>query len=373
MPIRRRAGSPYWWADFTIDGVRRRVSTGQTDRRAAQAVEARLRADAAMGRGIGAEAQPAPALTLGEAASAWWRHHGQHLRSAQTIAHRLQILTRLIPLATPVADITPATIADAMARRRGEITHNGRRPTASTVNRDVLDTLRPILGHAAETLGEAPAAIKWERLRLPEPKPRRRALTADELERFMAALPGQAYRDLASYIRLYGWRLSEAFFPPAALDAQARRLTLRAGRKGGGAHVIPLRPEDARDLASRAGRAIAAGLPHVWFVEEGQGGAGLRPLTRRGFQAACARAMAAAGIEARPVHDLRHTALTEALRRTGDIRAVQALAGHSNIATTAAYAWTDDAAVLAALGHTIGTEGEEKAENSIVSGSRTGT
>ena len=97
-------------------------------------------------------------------------------------------------------------------------------------------------------------------------------------------------------------------------------------------------------------------------------------VTRRGFQSACQTAVARAGLsDVRPVHDLRHTAATNALRRTGDIRAVQSLLGHANIATTAQYAWTDDHAILAALGHTTVTPPEKQPEIPKETKPRTGT
>lgn len=41
MKLYRRSGSPYWWFDFTTDGIRRRESTGRTDKEQAARVMAR--------------------------------------------------------------------------------------------------------------------------------------------------------------------------------------------------------------------------------------------------------------------------------------------------------------------------------------------
>ena len=55
-------------------------------------------------------------------------------------------------------------------------------------------------------------------------------------------------------------------------------------------------------------------------------------------------ALKAAGIKDFRFHDLRHTAATRALRESGNLKVVQQLLGHADIATTARYAhaMTDD-------------------------------
>jgi integrase len=57
-----------------------------------------------------------------------------------------------------------------------------------------------------------------------------------------------------------------------------------------------------------------------------------------------------AGIPHRPMHDARHTAITEFLRRTGNLKLAQMLAGHADIGTTAnIYAHLDTTDLEAAL------------------------
>jgi integrase len=41
------------------------------------------------------------------------------------------------------------------------------------------------------------------------------------------------------------------------------------------------------------------------------------------------------GLPHRPMHEARHTAITEFLRRTGNLMLAQMLAGHADIGTTA--------------------------------------
>jgi integrase/recombinase XerD len=57
-----------------------------------------------------------------------------------------------------------------------------------------------------------------------------------------------------------------------------------------------------------------------------------------------------AGVPHRPMHEARHTAITEFLRRTGNLKLAQMLAGHADIGTTAnIYAHLDTSDLEAAL------------------------
>jgi integrase len=47
------------------------------------------------------------------------------------------------------------------------------------------------------------------------------------------------------------------------------------------------------------------------------------------------RCLEPAGIPHRPMHEARHTAITDFLRRTGNLKLAQMLAGHADIGTTA--------------------------------------
>jgi site-specific recombinase XerD len=347
MSLRRRGR--VWHYEFELDGVRYRGTTRQTSKAAARDVEQRERARAGT---VG----PAPrSLTLREAAAAWWKAKGEHLRSADTIAHRLEILKRVLDFGTDVRDISTRTVADAIARRRGQTTHNGRRPTASTVNRDVIDTLRPILNHARRVLEQPDMpAIDWAALRLGEPRGRVREFTVAEIDAIRAALP-EHQRDLFDFLATFGCRLREAWFPLSCLDTTDGRIFLRQ-RKGGDWHSIPLDRAWARRLGRRAGRARAAGLDCLWFWEDSAGR--LHVLQPRSFQYRMRVVLTKLGIEdARPAHELRHHAGTQYVRRTGSLSGAQRLLGHEHIATTAKYAHASEQDVRKGL---FGEESPQK-------------
>lgn len=338
-----------WWCDFTdAKGERHRFSTRQTDKRAAERVERRERERAAMG-----EVRAVP--TLKEAAAAWFTARAEGKRSVVDIARRIQTMLRLMGADTPVNEIGPREIEAAIQVRRLEAKKRGPKGTAianATINRDLIGTtLRPILRYASEIMEAPVRPIPWAKLKLPENNERDRAFTTAEMTAWKEALPLH-HQPIFDFIARYGVRLNEAFFPPESYDPTEGRVFIRH-RKGGKPHAIRLLPEDRADLAARYGRAVAAGLPSLWFREdEGE----LRPILSRGFQAASRRALDAAGIvNARPAHDLRHHAAMTMLRATGKIESVRKLLGHETLMSTMRYARAAEEDVLEALRHTYGT------------------
>lgn len=335
-----------WWYDFTVKGERCRGSTFQHSKTAARKVEERER-ERALGFG------DSPILTLREATRKWYVSRAQGRKSERTIAQRVKIMLALMPSDSPVTSIGTADVEAAIQARRLHTTHNGRAPTNSTVNRDVIDTtLRPIMTYCKNVLEIPVRQIAWQDVKLPEPRERDRTFTAAEIAAWRDALP-EWHRPVFDFIARYGVRLQEAFFPLEAVDLVAGRINIRK-RKNGKQHTIRLLPEDVADLAARYSRAAAQELPGVWYRD--QAGV-LAPIHWRGFQSASRAALDAVGItDARPVHDLRHHAATELLRRTGgNLRAVQKMLGHEQIASTARYAHADDDDVFDALRHAYAT------------------
>lgn len=320
-----------WHYEFEIDGKRYRGTTRQTEKAKARLVEQRERDRITLGEEEGT-------VTLKDASVAWWTARAQHLRSETTIAKRLEILRRAIDFSLPVRAVDTPDVERAMAKRRGEITHNGRFPTSSTVNRDIIDTLRPILNYARRVMKiKGMPEVDWKALRLTEPKARVREFTASEMAAIRAALATVPHhRAIFDFIATFGVRLREAWFPLDCLDVDGRRVYLRK-RKGGDWHSIPLDEAWTRELAARAGRSAKAKLRYVWFWEDGDGH--IHELSPSSFQHYVKGVLVDLKIrDARPAHDLRHHAATQYVRRTGSLAGAKKLLGHENIATTARYA-----------------------------------
>jgi integrase len=351
-----------WHFDFVIKGERYRGTThlrATTKKPPAAVVKhvADLRQRAVLGT------LDRPTETLATVADKWFAARKAGTKSEVTCAYHLETMLRIMGRDTPIGAIDEAAIVEGIQKRRLDIVHSRRKgskraPTNSTINRDLIDTtLRPMIRYAKKVLKVEVNDIEWGEVRLPEPKERIRTFSVEELQAWRRALP-EHFHPVFDFFAVYGARLTEAFFPPENVDVAAGRVTLK-DRKNGKDHTLPLLPEDAAAMASRVGRARAAKLPTVWF-REARGGK-LVPITRRGFQDASRRALQAAGItDARPAHDLRHHAATEALRRSGNLAVVKQLLGHDNIASTMRYAHVSDADVLMALGHIIPTQDKRK-------------
>ena len=127
-----------------------------------------------------------------------------------------------------------------------------------------------------------------------------------------------------------GLRVSELLaLPRAALAGDAAVLMVRG--KGGKERLVPL-SDAARDAAA----ALNAGRTGRWLFPGGKPG---QPLTRQGFAQALKLVALAAGIDPGRVspHVLRHSFASHMLARGADLRSLQLLLGHADIATTQIY------------------------------------
>jgi integrase/recombinase XerD len=183
------------------------------------------------------------------------------------------------------------------------------------------------------------------------PPPRRsrrlpRTLSAGEAERLVEAAAGttpRALRDHALVELLYGsgLRVSEA----VALDLGAVDLDERLVRclgKGDKQRVVPI----GRSAAEAIRRYLARGRPHLdrrhrsELFLNAKGG----PLTRAGVFFLLKRLAEQAGLEPARVHPhlLRHSFATHLLEGGADLRSVQEMLGHANLATTELYTHVTD-------------------------------
>jgi len=181
------------------------------------------------------------------------------------------------------------------------------------------------------------------------PKRRRtlpRTLSPAEVERLLDAAAGttpRALRDRALTELLYGagLRVSEA----VALDRQAVDLENRLVRclgKGNKERVVPI----GREAVDALRRYLARGRPFLERLNRPElflnahGGA----LTRAGVFLILRRLAAKAGLEPQRIHPhlLRHSFATHLLEGGADLRAVQEMLGHADLATTELYTHVSD-------------------------------
>jgi integrase/recombinase XerD len=236
------------------------------------------------------------------------------------------------------ARATPAELADYVAQLRADGL------AATTIARRAA-ALRSFYRHQV-LLGARPDNPAAE-LELPR---RRRALprtlSPGEAERLIEAAAGttpRLLRDRALVELLYGagLRVSEAVgLERASVDLEKR--LVRCVGKGSKERVVPI----GREAAEALRRYLARGRPYLdkrhrpeLFLNAKGGG-----LTRAGAFLILRRLAATAGLEPGRVHPhlLRHSFATHLLEGGADLRSVQEMLGHADLATTELYTHVSD-------------------------------
>ena len=155
-------------------------------------------------------------------------------------------------------------------------------------------------------------------------------LSADEVVRFLEAVPSLKARTALTTAYAAGLRASEAVsLKVADIDSDRMVIQIRHG-KGAKDRTVMLSPQLLGILRTywRLAR------PEDWLFP----GRGAKPIDVQVLHAACRSATKAAGLVKRvSVHTLRHSFATHLLESGTDIRIIQVLLGHNNLPTTARY------------------------------------
>jgi site-specific recombinase XerD len=164
-------------------------------------------------------------------------------------------------------------------------------------------------------------------------------LSADEVVRFLEAVPGVKSRTALTTAYAAGLRASEAVHLKLG-DIDSSRMVLRIEHgKGGKDRYAMLSPQLLTILRSYW-RMVR---PRHWLFP---GRDESRPIGPQVLHAACRSACTAAGLAKRvTVHTLRHSFATHLLEAGTDIRIIQALLGHNHLSTTARYTQVADTTI----------------------------
>ena len=169
------------------------------------------------------------------------------------------------------------------------------------------------------------------------PYPRKRSglpvvLSVSEVERFLAAVPDTLCRMAMVCAYATGLRVSEVVALKAS-DIDSPRMVIRVENGKGG-----------KDRYVMLSEVLLSLLRKYWRDDRPRGGvwvfpgSGGRPLDVGVLQAACRKARKDAGLGKRATfHTLRHCFATHLLEAGTDIRIIQELLGHSQLATTVRY------------------------------------
>jgi integrase len=332
MTVYRHQNSPYWHFEFQFRGTRFCGSTGCTSRRAAEQFERRERHAAAL------PDRARPAITLSEAASLY-QDHAEGLPSWPTIRYMIEALLAGIGVNRLLSAITQRDLQIYFARRR-----NTR--SAATVNREI-ENARAIWRHATRTRYDVGEMPDWGSLFLKVGKtPPRELELAEELRLFAALRPD--VRDAVAFLLKSGWRRGEVL-GLCWSDVSLPRKQAVTRIKGGDQVARPL----TTTLVELIARQPVAGpfvFTYVCERSRAKRRKGQRyPLTPTALRKPFSEALAAAGIAAFRIHDLRHTRGTRIVRATGSLAAAKEALKHRRIETTLRYAHVLDQDVRNAL------------------------
>jgi integrase/recombinase XerD len=241
-------------------------------------------------------------------------------------------------LGKPIASATTEDLQMYLAQLRGD----GLAP--STISRRI-SAVRAFYAHQVllGVRGDNPAA----ELDSPRRRPKLpRTLSPRETELLIEAATGttpRAMRDAALVELLYGGglRVSEAVgLERAAVDLDER--LVRCIGKGNKERIVPI----GRSAAEALRRYLAHGRPYLdrrlrpELFLNARGG----PLTRAGAFLIVRRLAEKAGLDPERVHPhlLRHSFATHLLEGGADLRSVQEMLGHADLATTQIYTHVSD-------------------------------
>jgi integrase/recombinase XerD len=260
-------------------------------------------------------------------------------RAPRTVeAYRRDLADLASFLGRPPADARAEELESWLADLRGR----GQAPSSVARRAAAARTFYRHLVALGERADNPAAAVDLPRRRRRLP----RSLSLGEVERLIGAANGttpRSLRDRALVELLYGagLRVSEAVgLELGAVDLEER--TVRCVGKGDKERVVPLGGRAAEAVR----RYLARGRPYLdrrrrpELFLNAQGGA----LTRAGAFLVLRRLAAKAGLEPERIHPhlLRHSFATHLLEGGADLRSVQEMLGHADLATTELYTHVSD-------------------------------
>jgi integrase len=359
--IVRDPKSPYWYAEFEVDGERFHKSTRQRDEAAAQTVANGWynEAVAAAGRRRKTGIEP---MRLWEAASAWWEHVkfgdesdlGPFSNDPQFVDRPINRLVRVIGRDKYVHDVWNPDLQKLIDERRKDVKRSGVdddgdplfKPIAvRTINRTTTRLLRRVLFFVRDNHGQGlhdpPITFgKFLKGQMKEKKRPPRVITPREAVK-LKQTERPDLTPLREFAVLTTLRLEECLITWPQVDFATRKI--RLVQKGGEWREIDITPAIERILrplkghhethvftwkASRTRKCPKTGQK----FEKGK----RYPWTYWGVSSARRRDWPKAGIKAN-FHDLRRTG-AEYMRAAGvpiDVYSKQL--GHSDIKTTQIY------------------------------------
>jgi integrase len=324
--VYRRPDSRFWWATFVdASGTRVRRSTGQANKKDAEAILAKWAVDIHREIHWGEE----PKRTFEQLMTLYLADTAASKRSAETDKLRTRALRGYFRRRT-LNEIGADDI-------RGYIHHRRQRKVSNaTINRE-LALLSSAINYAKRECGWN-LSNPTERRKLPEPEGRVRWISQQEADALIEAA-SRARRapflaDLITVALYTGCRRGELLgLEWSRVDLKAKMLHLEGRHtKSGKRRTVPLCEQACRALLSRARYRAehCPATPWVFCYRDGHAAYDIRGA----YNKACADA----GIEDFTFHDLRHTCAAWLVSRGVPLTEIRDLLGHSTVMMTERYA-----------------------------------
>ncbi len=186
---------------------------------------------------------------------------------------------------------------------------------------------------------QADPTVRLTTPRLPRDLPR--VLAVEQIETVLAGVPlegAAAERDLALFELLYGCGLRASEVTGLRVeDVDLEGGLVRCVGKGDKERVVPLGSHAAAAVgryAAHGRRVLLGSHRHDELFLNARGG----PLTRQGLAYLLARTLRRVGLDGKAsLHTFRHSFATHLLEGGADLRSVQEMLGHADVATTQIY------------------------------------
>jgi integrase len=350
MSLYRHKRSRFWQFDFQISGQRFSGSTEVTDKREATIFEKERKAEARRLVESITRTNSTP-LCIDRAAARWWDEHGRNLNDPDLKA-RLDWLVVAIGPRTPLHAITNDTVSKLVQARKSDVRRAGRdehgkqlyrQITARTVNKTTVSLLRRVVRRAKENWNVVlPIEPVWKKHLLKETRRAVRELTPTEDLR-LDAIECAEFANLRRFAEITGLRRRNLLLSWSQVDFDAA--VIRIISKGDVPRTLPLSRDAYSILWAQRGHHSDWVFTFIAQRTRKCPKTGQRffkgtryPITYYGI-GSNHRKWVKAGVDAR-IHDLRHTTGMRTLRATGNLRIVQKILGHTDIAITAKF-YTD--------------------------------
>lgn len=355
MSVYKSKASPYYQYDFMLNGRRFYGTTKARNKRDAEAMERQLKEQARRDTDQFRKTGNAP-MTIDTAVGRYWTEKGQFRTDKKEYFQVLERIVLHFGKDKRLDQIDDEAITALVAQRRkqfrwgkSKLKHAQVKTLSNaTINRCTLMPLKAIFRCAKELWHcYLPREPHWKDHFLREPRERVRELHRHELIAIDRSVR-EDYKLWHRFLHLSGRRLNETLLRWSDVNWEAGSISTIG--KGQLPVWTPITPSIREILEACRGHHPEFVFTFVALRSREGRIAGQRfPITYHGALTQWRRDRARSGVKDFRLHDHRHDTGTKILRSRKNLKLVQRVLNHANIATTAKYAHVTDDEVARAL------------------------